>query len=38
VELSSGLNDLPLGVSLEGEHGRLDVELGVARLSVQVEP
>jgi hypothetical protein len=38
VELNAGLNDLPVGVSLEGEQGRLDVELGVARLTVQVEP
>ena len=38
VELSAGLNDLPVGVSLEGERGRIDVELGAAKLSVQVVP
>jgi hypothetical protein len=38
VELRAGLNDLPVGLSLEGEQGKLDVELGAAKLSVQVVP
>jgi hypothetical protein len=38
VELSAGLNDLPIGVALEGEHGPLTVEVGAAHFAVQVGP
>jgi hypothetical protein len=38
VSLSAGLNDLPIGVALEGEHGALTVEVGAAHFAVQVGP
>jgi len=38
VPLSAGLNDLPVGVALEGEHGALTVEVGAAHFAVQVGP